>query len=197
MAGLSDSLTDAAVRRLLGHFLDAGGAKKSVLVELASSQIPPEVYRSMWRTPRGREIGRRMAWHEASLGEFFRLPVFLLVSETMRQGAFARPIRAEEDELVWNLVGNLYADFHAGKLQPDQVSSVLAVWKGVSLFWGGLTPRLSPSVRGPLAYVLGHRYRRRKQPADAAAFFRAARADAPPGSALYRLATAELEPGPR
>jgi predicted Ser/Thr protein kinase/tetratricopeptide (TPR) repeat protein len=196
MAGLSDTLTDEAIQRVRGRVLE-GGAKKSFFVDMATSQISPEIYRNMWRTPRGREIARRMAWREASFGEFFRLPVFLLVTEMFRQGAFAGPVRAEEDELVWDMVRNLYTDFIAGKVQLDHVSSVLAVWKGASLFWEGVAPRLSPSVRGPLAYVLGHRYRRRNQPRDAETFFRAARADAAADSVLHKLATAELESASR
>jgi hypothetical protein len=52
---------------------------------------------------------------------------------------------------------------------------------------------LDRSRRGPLAYVLGHRYLRifKKQGA-AVSFFRTALADAPPGSPLKRLAQAEL-----
>ena len=53
-------------------------------------------------------------------------------------------------------------------------------WKGTTNFlgWGGLAPKLEPSLRGPIALVLGHQYRRLNKPADSLAAFKIAAADA-------------------
>ena len=90
---------------------------------------------------------------------------------------------------------DLHSAFAAGKLGTVQVLALELTWKGTSgpLGWGGLAPTLSPELRGPLAYVAGHRYRRLNLPADAANFFRAALLDAKPGSTLRRLIQTELD----
>jgi hypothetical protein len=68
-------------------------------------------------------------------------------------------------------------------------------WTGTAGFlgWGGLAPTLQPRIRGPLAYVLGHRFLGMGQRDDAVAAFHAAVADGPPGSPLRRLAQAQLD----
>ena len=68
-------------------------------------------------------------------------------------------------------------------------------WTGsMDLFgWRALAAGLDKPLRGPIAYVLGFRMLRIKQPADAVRMFETARDDAPPGSALRRLAQAELD----
>jgi hypothetical protein len=82
------------------------------------------------------------------------------------------------------------------KLKTAQLISLVLTWKGTTNFlgWSGLAPNLDPSLRGPLAYVLGHRYSLRlKKPAEAITFFQTAVRDAPPNSALGRLAQAEID----
>jgi hypothetical protein len=68
-------------------------------------------------------------------------------------------------------------------------------WKGTTNFlgWGGLAPSLDPGLRGPLAYVLGHRYQRLGRTESVAEFFRTAQRDAAAGSVLSKLAQAELK----
>jgi hypothetical protein len=64
-----------------------------------------------------------------------------------------------------------------------------------SFGWGGLAPTLEPSLRGRLAYLFGHRYRRLPPPAkpeSAAAFFRTAVEDSTADSVVHRLAEEEL-----
>lgn len=83
----------------------------------------------------------------------------------------------------------------AGTLNDAQVLQVALTWKGTTNFlgWAGVKGSLEPALRGPLAYVAGHRYLRLNRPTDAVTFFRTARQDSSPGSALHRLAQAELE----
>jgi tetratricopeptide (TPR) repeat protein len=195
MGSLTDSLSDEDARRFRSRMIRIpGGAGLTFVTDMAAAILGPDVFRGMWKTPRGREAARRIAWREATLAETYRLPFFLLVAEAVRRGAFAGPLTAEQDELVWGLVLDLHAGYVAGSIPPEQVSGLVLAWKGSTLLWGGTAARLDPKVRGPLAYVLGQRMRLRKQPGDAEAFFKAARDAAQPGSALSRLAAAELKP---
>src|SRR4029077_15687753 len=90
----------------------------------------------------------------------------------------------------------LYLAYMDEKLQVPQMIALTLTWKGTTNFlgWGGVAPGLEPSLRGPLAYVLGQRYLTRlKMPAEALPFFETAVRDAPPGSSLQRLAQAEVD----
>jgi hypothetical protein len=70
----------------------------------------------------------------------------------------------------------------------------MLTWKGSNnLFgWKGVAPSLDRSLRGPLAYVFGHRFLRLGKKSDARQFFQTAVADAEEGSLLNELATAKL-----
>ncbi len=82
----------------------------------------------------------------------------------------------------------------AGKVGVAHITQLYLTWQGTTglLGWGGLAGLLEPEVRGHIAYWMGFRYQRLKKLDEATAFFRTALADAPPDSALRRLAQAEL-----
>jgi hypothetical protein len=56
-----------------------------------------------------------------------------------------------------------------------------------------LQAELKPPLRGPAAYVFGHRYLCLKKPKDAEFFFRAALDDASTNPVLARLVREDLE----
>jgi hypothetical protein len=117
----------------------------------------------------------------------------LLFAESLREGAFDASITAEQDQLVWDLARVALDEVVAGRLPLDQVGIVAMTWKGNTLLWGSITGRLPSSVRGLLAFVLGHRYRRLNRPGEAERFFQTARDNAAMDSLLYRQAVAELK----
>jgi hypothetical protein len=82
-----------------------------------------------------------------------------------------------------------------GKLTLPQLIQIGLTWKGTTSYlgWAGVSPNLDPALRGPSAYIFGHRYLRLNRRQEALALFRTALADAPPGSSLRRLAQAELD----
>jgi WD40 repeat protein/tetratricopeptide (TPR) repeat protein len=148
------------------------------------------------KAARTRELLRRYAFLQISFAEYHRVPAIALLAEFLREGALPGGLSAEQEELFWKLSVALVEAYGNGKVTPAQGFQLLLAWKGTTnlLGWGGVAPALSPEVRGPLAYVLGLRYRHvLKQRDDAVPLFRTALAHAPADSPLRRLAQAELD----
>jgi hypothetical protein len=114
----------------------------------------------------------------------------------VHQGALPEKWSAEQEGLAWKLATDLLKAYsETGKFNDGKAIQALLSWTGsVGLFgWGSLRRELDGSVRGPMAYVLGHRMVRLGQPADARKMFQTAWDDAAAGSALRRMARAELD----
>jgi WD40 repeat protein/tetratricopeptide (TPR) repeat protein len=195
LASLANKLPDAEAGKLLAKAATAGPTDTGPAGVLRLMQVPPSVLREMWRTRRGRESARQIAFREVSFADTLRLPALLLFSEWLHQGALPADLTAEQDTLLWQFAEDAYARYFAGKLGTAQLLPMSLTWKGTSgaFGWASVAPTLDPSFRGPLAYVLGHRYLRLKKPAEAAKLFRTALDDAPADSALRRLAQTELD----
>jgi len=198
LGSLSGELSDALVADLITRAVVRIPAD-SPIAAVKTLRLPPAVraaLRGMWRTPRGRHYARRIAFLDLSFAELLRIPPQLFIAELFGQGAFGGKLTPQHDDLVWKLAEDFYAALvHTGKMTTKQVLPLLMTWKGVTNFlgWGAVRGALEPQIRGPLAYVAGHRYLRLKKRKEAVGFFRTALADAPPDSALRRLAQAELE----
>jgi hypothetical protein len=97
--------------------------------------------------------------------------------------------------LIWKVASDLYAEWAAGRMSDDMVVQLVLTWTDsfAGFAWAGLRNRLKPSIRGPLAYILGHRFLQLKNSGDAARFFQEDLADAPADSTLRRLSEAELD----
>lgn len=155
----------------------------------------PSLLRDMWTTPHGKETARKLVFRGVPYREYLNLPLVLLSFEVLRRGAFADPLTADQDKLLWKLTGDLHAAFAAGDIGTAEVLSLLFTWRGSTniLGWAGVAPKLSAQVRGPAAYVSGHRFLRLGKPEEARTFFQSALKDAAPDSDLRRLAQAELD----
>lgn len=170
-------------------------------VGTAGMMTPPASFYSalqtMWRTPRGRELARKIAFREISFPEYCRQPLFLTFTEVIKQTAMGPKISPQVEQAVWDMIAQCYATYRAGKLKPPQFLQLMLAWKGVTgIFgWHGVAPTLAPELRGKLACVLGYRSLRLKKPAEAAGLFRTALDDAPRDSVFYRLAEAQLRGG--
>ncbi|HUY34039.1 MAG TPA: protein kinase family protein [Pirellulales bacterium] len=194
LSSLIGEVTDAEAERLMTS-LFALFAEASPLAALGNAaRLPPTVIREMWRTPRGHAAAWKIAFHEVSLGDFSRLAAVVMGSETARQVAFGGQVTPEQETLVWDLTDDFYTAFMSGKISHTQALQCVMSWKGIMNFagWGGL----APTLRGPMAYVLGRRRLQLPPPAqraDAARFFRTAVDDSAPLSLLRRLAETELK----
>jgi tetratricopeptide (TPR) repeat protein len=154
------------------------------------------VLRETFRGPRGRECARKIVFREVTFAECVRLPMLLIAAEAIRQTGMGGQVTDEQDEIIWEVVEGAYsALFETGSISKPQLLQLGFTWKGFTNFvgWAGVASRLDPQLRGPVAYVVGHRYLRMNRQDDALRFFRTARDDAPDGSPLKILAQAELD----
>jgi hypothetical protein len=191
---LSGELTDAEADALIADvFRHLGyGYLHGML------RIPPAVFREVLQTERGREVARQAALRSISFAEILRRGGALMALATFRQGAFPEGLTDEEEELLWRLSLALYDGYRDRRLEIDREGfAILALWKRLGGFpaWTAVASQLSPEIRGPTAYVLAHRYWNAPQPDrdTARRFLEAALQDAPPDSALEKLARENLE----
>lgn len=194
LGSLSGEMTDAEADQLLSRSLNTIKSDYMPSGLLANLNLPRGLLLHIWRTPRGREYARKIAFRSLPFSEVVRGPAYLMVAEVGRKGAFNEP-SAEEDELLWQAVVGSFELFYSAKINRVQVLQLGLTWKGTSniLGWGAVESALPAERRGPLAYVFGNRYLRLNKRAEAERFFRTARNDASAGSTLERLAKAELE----
>jgi hypothetical protein len=200
LGSLTNQLTDAQAQ---GFFQERIINTLPQDIRLAANVIgvslPTTLLREAWRTPRGLEVAQRLAYQDVGLADFLKLPVlvgaYAVVRNTLPAG---QKISAEQDELFWRLVEDGWASVRAGNLTKGNLVQLTFAWKGntsSALGWGALAKALDkqPALRGPLAYVMGHRLLRLGKPREASELFGAALRDAPADSPLRRLAEAELE----
>ena len=200
VASLTDQLSDEDALQFQERLLVDFPPDYRTAINTLRFRLSAAVVRGMFRTPRGREAAERMAFQDGSLADYLSLPVLAAASSLLRKEGFVAGtvITPEHDELLWNLCEEIWQSIRAGKLEHGHLLQMGLTWKGTTNFlgWGGLSPSLAkqPSLRGPLAYVMGQRLLRLGQaPAQAVPLFRTALGDAPEGSPLRRLAEAELQ----
>jgi hypothetical protein len=176
-------------------------------VALASSHLPvmPAGYwRYVWRTPRGLELARKIVFQLVPMSEYLRMAFLLHAVEGVEYHAFPKGFTAEQEKLVWKLAEDVYATYFVGNVSFDRMRSALLalflIWSdrfGLGHWtpggWKVLQAELKPALRGPAAYVFGHRYLSLKKPKDAEFFFRAALDDVSANPVLARLVWEELE----
>ena len=179
--------------------LDMTIAKTPLGSTLIYSFVEPRLVaagvRDAFRTPRGRRFPRQFAFHEVPFADCVRLPPLLLLEEVMHQGAMPGEISADQEELLWTLSRTcMPRSWRRTASTNRRCFNWALAWKASTNFlgWEGVVPKLPATLRGPLAYVIGHRCRQLKQPDAAARLFQAASA-APPNSPLAKLARAEVE----
>jgi hypothetical protein len=196
LMALSDEMTDAEAEEALAQAKSAFLGDKAPPQFADAVRFPPSALREMWRTPRGREYARKIAFRDLNFAEHVRAPWLLIGAEIVRQEAFAGDLSAEQDELVWQTAGAGFALYAGGKISTSQAAELGLAWKkGITGFlgWASVAPTLPPEVRGPLAYLFGCRLLRLNKPREAEEMFRSALADAPKDAPLRRLAQAELD----
>ncbi len=187
-----DADFDADYRALL---VKLGGTRLGLLAGLAN--ISPAALREMWKSERGRELARRSAWHDSSLRDYMRQPIQLLFVAYVRQDAMPN-MTTEEEEVVRKLADE-GLELTAQAKVSEQLKPLLLGWKfGPRFFkWESVAPALPPAVRAGTAYVFAFRlengFKDHKYLAEALALFQEAQKDAPAGSALHKLATAQVE----
>jgi tetratricopeptide (TPR) repeat protein len=199
LGALADEITEKEIGKLVDGLV-AGIDRSSPFATVIKNDLLPvpfvtAVAKERYRSPRGKEFARRIAYRAVLIPEGAEMLFALTIYEAFHQGAVTGNLNAEQDALLWKLTTDMFQGYLKGKFSEVQGFQFAQAWIGTTnvLGWGGLKPGLDAGVRGPLAYVLGHRYRQLKKPQEAADFFKQALADAPEKSALREQAQAELE----
>jgi tetratricopeptide (TPR) repeat protein len=199
LGALADEITEKEIGKLLDGLI-AGIDRSSPFATVIKNDLLPVAFvtavsKERYRSPRGKEFARRVAYRAILIPEGAEMLFGLTIYEALHQGAVTGTLTAEQDALLWKLTTDMFQGYRNGKYNEVQGFQFAQAWIGTTnlLGWGGLKPGLDAGVRGPLAYVLGHRYRQLKKPQEAADFFKQALADAPEKSALREMARAELE----
>jgi tetratricopeptide (TPR) repeat protein len=190
---MTDEESNETAKRLIGQM--AGASSSSGWITRLYAP-PPQVLRRMWLSPRGREWARRFAFRDLSLAEHSRVPAFLLGYEVLHQGAFPETLSADQDEVLWKLIQGLYFSYLGGKLKEDQATSILLAWIGFfGASWEGAIAKLEPSLRGPMAYLAGHRCLRKDatRKKESLRLFELALKEGASDPILMRLAKTEID----
>jgi hypothetical protein len=199
LGSLAGAITEAEAEQLVQRAMGEVNRVSVVASLLKRKHLTPAflaaVLSERWQSPRGREYARQVALGTLPYPQGDTIVYALTLLAGFHQGALPGEWHKEQEELAWQLSLDLLKGFsQTGKFTEAMAFQGLFAWTGVTnLFgWGGLVGKLDRSVRGPLAYVMGHRRLRLQQSADAVKLFRTARDNAPAGSTLRRLAEAEL-----
>jgi tetratricopeptide (TPR) repeat protein/predicted Ser/Thr protein kinase len=157
--------------------------------------ITPAILKNMWRSRRGQEYARHLAFLDIPLAESVLVPMVLLVTEILRDKAFPDGATPEQETVLEETGDRMYGAYFDGRMDLARCFQFMMAAKGIlnEFGWAGVAPSLDAATRGPTAYVLGHIYLRLKRPDDAAKLFQTAVTDAPPDSPLRRMAQNELD----
>ena len=186
-SGFGDSSEDSPIVITL-KALESAGNKRQVL---------GSILRGMWQGEQRRQRARQLCFEDMTLPDRYRFPVVAAFTEAVYQFALPEKRSADQEALTAKLVEDFYeAAFRTGTFNKDMVVQLTLAWQGVTDFtgWEGLKKSLAdqPALRGPLAYVIAHRFLRLGKRTEAAAIFQTALEDAPPDSNLRRLAQSDL-----
>ncbi len=190
-----DDLGEQITNRLLFRSAGPASVEADPAIEMLIKKLkpPPGALRDMWLTERGREWAWRIACRDLSYAEYLSTPALLVAAEVLRQQAFRGPTTREQDDLLWKLVQDTVAAYANGTLKRSDLMALGGAWI-LGFGWEKLDKdvlRSQPHLRGPLAYLLGHRWG--KNAARAATYFTIARDSQPDNAVLRRLAQAELD----
>ena len=193
MASLSRQLTAAELATLLDVSL-LGEGFAGLLAKRQAHMVAPAVA-AMATQPSSLARLETLALQQSGLRQYVRIPLVLLFLQVTRQCAPGQAWSPEEERLVEQLVEDAVEAFAEGTINQLHVVQLFATWKGTTgvLGWGGASAQLPGQVRGPAAYVFGHRYIQREELPQARRFFESAVADAESNPVLKRLASAALE----
>ena len=150
---------------------------------------------NMGKSDRGQQVIWRIAFQEDTLKQILREPANLIFLEMTRLGAAPGDWSRDEEQIVWDMMNAGFDLYSREEVGVPQAVQIMLTWKGANnIFgWKGIAPSLNASMRGPAAYVFGHRFIRLGKPDDAREFFAMALADAPEESRLKELAQAQLQ----
>jgi hypothetical protein len=147
----------------------------------------------MWRTKRGRDLARRVAFRDLPYGDCLRLPLFLNATTMLQRMTLSGEPSEDQEQLTWDLARTVFDAYSSERLKLFDIFQMAIPF---------LTPTASarpeilpedPALRGPLAYLFGLRCKLVCGPREAEPFFAEALKGTDQDARLYRLARKELE----
>ena len=186
--------SEGEIRELIaGSFPISNAGATAQLAKQYSHVLAPAIA-NMGKSQRGQEVIWRIAFLEDSLQQTLREPANLIFLEMTRIGAAPGDWTPEEEQIVWDMMNAGFDLYMAERVGMPQAVQIMLTWKGANnIFgWKGVASSIDPSMRGPAAYVFGHRFLKLNKREDAREFFQTALKDAPQDSLLRQLAEAKL-----
>lgn len=202
---LADNLTLTEIKDILNSIATKElSANKAAAFAFVPKPFDIEALRTMWQTPRGREVARHIAYQDRGFRETMQLPVVLFAYEVMRTEAFGGKPTVAQDQFLWDTAVECYAEFMDQRDQWKVTFDVMAAL-GLAGIWTGESSAavfekdfgfVSPKLSAKLAFVLSHRYRQKSNQNEAELFRQLAEKNAQPGSVLQDLLKAEQGSSP-
>ena len=196
-AGLTKGMQEVDLEKMIVSvmsFFYPGPTAKRFMSLAKSGGIRPIMLSDMWRTPRGREVARKMVFQTVPFKEYMRLPAVLLASHMANATAVTGKPTKDQQRVIWEAFDEAITKTFSGEIEVGffQVAALGTVWKGLPTGWVFLKAKFPKPLRAKASYVLGLRYRKLGKSPQAITFFRAAIADASGNKILEKLAKAEL-----
>jgi tetratricopeptide (TPR) repeat protein len=174
----------------------SGDSMMKVLGPALPTGLVSEALATMWRTDRGRDLARRIAYRNLSFRECVQQPIVLTAYQIFRLRAGAdQPLDAAEDALFWDTAEQSVRVYAEQRLGPMDCLAVANTWKAgplAKMGWGACAGKLEKPLHGRVAYVLGRRYQQLNRPEEAKSFFQEALQLAGDNTVLRRLAQSRL-----
>ncbi|WP_238397422.1 tetratricopeptide repeat protein [Anatilimnocola aggregata] len=178
LGSLSDSLSDADEDVIVTSVVFGGNTAFSVL--RGTFQLPAGSLRKAWQTSRGKEAAMDLGFFRVGFDDLFQTSLVVVALSVACDGIHEEAWSPDLEEHLWQAGRSLVQSFLAGKHSTAQLLQLALAWKGNTsvIGWSGISPSLSPVIRGPLALALGHRFQKLGRVQDSRMFFESAAADA-------------------
>jgi tetratricopeptide (TPR) repeat protein/predicted Ser/Thr protein kinase len=200
LSSLTGEMSDADAERQIGGLMAFAGRDNPVFSKL----MRPSMLRASWRTPRGRDVARHIAFRDIPFEDLARWPLYLGWIAFIHEVCFtaSEPLSSDHDELLWRMADEIYSAYRDGTLTERYFLPFGAIVAGnpnaPGMGWPEVSKLLERNLklRGPLAYIFGQRYVKKGDLKIALMFYRSAAADAdrdPAQPLLKKLAQAEID----
>lgn len=197
MGALTGEVRDNHLQALVNM---ASSSDQTPLILIVRGLITQETInttlREMWNDPLARSTAEALAFESTSLRDRIRMPMIMAGREYITSSIAPQRLTLDQDQVLLATIESLFDAFvDKGTVTSTQAAQFALTWKGTTslLGWGGLRSTLAPDLRGPMSYLLAHRFLRRGDKTAAAEFFRQSLADANDKPQLAELARVDLE----
>jgi tRNA A-37 threonylcarbamoyl transferase component Bud32 len=201
LASLTGEMTEAEATFAFNHVISGSGSTDPLLRVIAKRPFPPDFMRDVqvaaYRTPRGREHVKRVAFRQVSLSDFFLGGLRLLVAEALRLGSYPKeePLPEGLEPEFYRGACDLVEWFNEGKVDTNLARDILSIWHmkdDPADAWTRVGPALEPNLRVRGAAVLGRRLLAHGKPQWGIPLLREVVARTKPDNIFHRIALMEL-----